>query len=59
MINFSKCFVLFYTQNVIMQMLAVHPDLMSDQTPPPATQIVIDRLPQVTASQEHIGLCFI
>ncbi|ESO85111.1 hypothetical protein LOTGIDRAFT_168137 [Lottia gigantea] len=41
-------------QNVIMQMLAVHPELMGDQAPPPVPQHIIDSLPIVTTTQLHI-----
>lgn len=41
-------------QNVILQMLAVHPDLLNDQAPPPATQTVIENLQSIHATQEDI-----
>ncbi|KAK6184895.1 hypothetical protein SNE40_007254 [Patella caerulea] len=41
-------------QNVIMQMLAVHPELMGDQAPPPVPQDVIEGLPIVLTTQLQI-----
>ncbi|KAL5020252.1 hypothetical protein ScPMuIL_003144 [Solemya velum] len=41
-------------ENVIIQMLAVHPDLLNDQAPPPASDELIDSLPSVVLTQEHI-----
>ncbi|XP_013416023.1 uncharacterized protein LOC106177712 [Lingula anatina] len=41
-------------QNVILQMLSVHPDLMNNTAPPPADQQAINNLPQVDISQDLI-----
>ncbi|XP_067653434.1 uncharacterized protein [Haliotis asinina] len=41
-------------QNVITQMLAVHPELLGDQAPPPVPQTVIDNLPSLTATHDNI-----
>ncbi|XP_048251580.1 uncharacterized protein LOC124127159 isoform X2 [Haliotis rufescens] len=41
-------------QNVITQMLAVHPELLGDQAPPPVPQTVIDSLPSLTATHDNI-----
>ncbi|XP_060075034.1 uncharacterized protein LOC132554741 [Ylistrum balloti] len=46
----------FMFENVILQMLAVHPDLLSDATPPPADQSVIDALPSLTVNQGHLAI---
>ncbi|XP_021357380.1 uncharacterized protein LOC110452935 isoform X2 [Mizuhopecten yessoensis] len=43
-------------ENVILQMLAVHPDLLSDATPPPADQSIIDSLPSLTVNQCHLAI---
>lgn len=43
-------------ENVILQMLAVHPDLLSDATPPPADQTVIDSLPTLLVDQGHFAM---
>lgn len=42
-------------QNVIAQMLAVYPDLLGDQAPPPATTTMIEGLPNITINQLHLG----
>lgn len=41
-------------QNVILQMLAVHPDLLNDQAPPPATQTAIENLHSIHVTQEDV-----
>ncbi|GAB1605781.1 E3 ubiquitin-protein ligase Praja-1-like [Argonauta hians] len=42
-------------QNVILQMLAVHPDLLNDQAPPPAPLTIIENLQTVLVTQEDIN----
>ncbi|XP_069102592.1 uncharacterized protein [Argopecten irradians] len=46
----------FMFENVILQMLAVHPDLLSDATPPPADQAVIEALPSLPVNQGHLTI---
>ncbi|KAK3595436.1 hypothetical protein CHS0354_003431 [Potamilus streckersoni] len=41
-------------ENVILQMLAVYPDLLGEQAPPPASKAAIDALPTRIASAEDI-----
>ncbi|XP_041355887.1 uncharacterized protein LOC121373356 [Gigantopelta aegis] len=42
-------------QNVIMQMLTVHPELLGELAPPPVSLTVIDKLEVVTASKDNTG----
>ncbi|XP_014786402.1 uncharacterized protein LOC106880799 [Octopus bimaculoides] len=42
-------------QNVILQMLAVHPDLLNDQAPPPAPLTLIENLQTVVVTQEDVN----
>ena len=42
-------------ENVSLRMVIVQPDLMSDLTPPPATESVIDNIPTVCLSQQDVG----
>ena len=42
-------------QNVIQQMLAVQPELLTDHTVPPASQFTIDNLSTVSLTMDHIG----
>ncbi|KAJ8311741.1 hypothetical protein KUTeg_011096 [Tegillarca granosa] len=41
-------------ENVILQMLAVHPDLLSDHAPPPASSSIIENLPCFAVTKEHL-----
>ncbi|XP_053386885.1 uncharacterized protein LOC123542156 [Mercenaria mercenaria] len=41
-------------EDVIQQMLAVQPELLSEQAAPPAPQIVIDNLPTIPLTSSHI-----
>ena len=42
-------------ENVVIQMVNVQPDLMSDVTPPSAAESVINNIPSVCLSQQDVG----
>ena len=47
--------ILCVFQDVIQRMLSAHPELLADQSLPPAEPSVIDNLPTVTITQQLIG----
>lgn len=54
-LQWSQSIPLYCFQNVILQMISVYPDLLSDQAPPPVSPALFEALPTISIDQSHLG----